>query len=275
MRKYLCLIFVVLLIADNAGAQPADGSLAPDFTFTDISGNTRHLYNYLDSGMYVAIDIFATWCHPCWAYDTTRVMDSLYTLHDAPGDKQWKVFGIEADGGTTSADLHGTGTNTQGDWVTGTLYPLIDPSGVALNDFKAAYNINFYPTLLIICPNRKIYQDTLNTGFKPSRHTWEYVATTMCGPAGLDNIKNADPLTVYPNPARGQFTMHFSLSRQTEVKVSVANVLGQVINRENYGNLQAGDHELKYDVSNYPGGIYFVTMSDSDNRYVRKKIVIQ
>ena len=36
------------------------------------------------------------------------------------------VFYIESDPATTEADLNGTGTNTQGDWVDGTPYPIFD-----------------------------------------------------------------------------------------------------------------------------------------------------
>ena len=49
-------------------AQLPDGSTAPDFTVTDINGETYRLYDLLDSGYTVVIDLNATWCGPCWSY---------------------------------------------------------------------------------------------------------------------------------------------------------------------------------------------------------------
>ena len=57
---------------------------------------------------------------------------------------------MEADDSTTDNDLNGTGTATQGDWVTGTSYPIIDDVGNIFDDYAGAY----YPTIYTICPNR-------------------------------------------------------------------------------------------------------------------------
>ena len=86
MKRILLLIAVVVFKTNLLSAQIPDGATAPDFTFTDIDGNTQNLYAYLNAGKYVAIDVSATWCNPCWNYHTSGVMDSLYVLHDIPGD---------------------------------------------------------------------------------------------------------------------------------------------------------------------------------------------
>jgi hypothetical protein len=275
MKKALVVFLFAVFQTNFSYCQLTDGSTAPDFTFTDLNGNTQSLYAYLNAGKYVAIDISATWCHPCWLYHETGVLDSLYTLHDAPGDNTWKVLFLEGDGSTTLADLQGTGTSTQGDWVTGSLFPIMNPTGITLNDFLSNYNNSFFPTLYIICPNKKVYQDTLNKGSKPSVSRWEYVASTMCGPVGLDEIQDANPLTIFPNPAKDQTTLYFSLNSSAEVTLSVSNLIGQTIQTTNFGKLSAGDHSLRYDVSNLSAGIYVFTISDSNNRFVRKKFVVQ
>ena len=39
---------------------------APDFTVTDIEGNTHQLYaDILDQGKIAVVQIAATWCPPC------------------------------------------------------------------------------------------------------------------------------------------------------------------------------------------------------------------
>jgi len=269
------LFFVILFLATRTSAQLPDGATVPDFTFTDMNGVVRNLYAYLDSGKYVAIDVFTTWCHPCWQYDTLRAMDSLYNLHDLPGANTFRVLGIEADGGTDDADIRGTGTYTVGDWTSGTVYPLMNPpAGIALNDFITYYDASTFPTLYIICPNKKAYQDTLNKIPRATVAVWEYAAT-LCGPVGLDDPQDAHPLAIYPNPATDYTVLYFSLNAGSEVSLSVSNVLGQVLATQCYGYLQAGDHSLRYDFDALQRGLYFFTISSGNSRSLTRKVLIK
>jgi thiol-disulfide isomerase/thioredoxin len=98
----------------------------------------------------VIIDFSATWCGPCWNYHTNGVFEELYETYGPDGTDELRIFWIEADDTTTEADLNGTGTATQGDWVTGTSFPIIDDGGSIFDDYAGAY----YPTIYTVCPNR-------------------------------------------------------------------------------------------------------------------------
>ena len=56
MKKVLLIAFVALFSFNNATAQLPDGSVAPDFTLTDLNGTTHNLYNLLDQGYTVFLD---------------------------------------------------------------------------------------------------------------------------------------------------------------------------------------------------------------------------
>ena len=58
--KHIYLLFAVLTISTTALAQLPDGSIAPDFTATDINGNEWNLYDLLDEGNTVILDFSAT-----------------------------------------------------------------------------------------------------------------------------------------------------------------------------------------------------------------------
>ena len=52
---------------------------APDFTVTDIDGNTHSLYaDILDQGKIAVVQIAATWCPPCWNLHTTGALQQLH-----------------------------------------------------------------------------------------------------------------------------------------------------------------------------------------------------
>ena len=148
------LIFLCLCVT-RTSAQLSAGSEAPDFTLTDINGETHNLYDLLDAGKTVVIDFSATWCGPCWNYHNTHAMKDFYIDHGPDGTEESMVFFIEADLNTGLDDLNGETSGTQGDWVEGTPYPIIDLQTSEVSD---AYNINYYPTIYKVCSDKKVYE---------------------------------------------------------------------------------------------------------------------
>lgn len=147
-RLSLAMLFVMQLCSVNA--QLADGSTAPDFTATDLNGVSYNLYDILNSGKTVFIDISATWCGPCWDYHESHALRDLYNQYGPSGTNELMVFLVEGDASTNLADLNGTGSNTNGNWVAGTTYPILDNAAIA-----DAYQIQYYPTIYRICPDKK------------------------------------------------------------------------------------------------------------------------
>lgn len=144
----------VLLTAFVGSAQLPSGSAAPNFTGVDLDGNSHTLYDLLDQGYTVVLDVSATWCGPCWNYHTSGILEQLWEEHGPDGDQTYFVLMIEGDPTTNTNCLSGSsGCNntTQGDWVTGTPYPIIDDANIA-----ATYQITYFPTTFIICPSRTI-----------------------------------------------------------------------------------------------------------------------
>jgi hypothetical protein len=159
MKKILSA-FVGTVICLTSYAQLPNGSTAPDFTLTDLNGTTWNLYTLLAQGKTVFIDVSATWCGPCWGYHNSHALEHLWEHHGPTGtlSQDVMVFFIEGDGATTLADLQGTGGNTQGDWVTGTPYPICNPSGSTVSTFNSNYQIGYFPTIYRICPDKKTYE---------------------------------------------------------------------------------------------------------------------
>ncbi|HNP97982.1 MAG TPA: TlpA disulfide reductase family protein, partial [Bacteroidia bacterium] len=187
MKKQLLTFIVasILGIFTTAQAQMTPGCIAPDFIATDIDGTQWHLYDILATGKPVYIDVSATWCGPCWNYHNSGALEDLYNTYGPQGTNELMVFFIEGDDNTTNADLHGTGTNTQGDWVTGTPYPIID-NGTIANDLE----ISYFPTIYLICPDhiiREIGQLTTSAQLYAQRTTCPIANQANADDAGLTN----------------------------------------------------------------------------------------
>jgi len=157
MKRLLFACLATLFIATTASAQLPNGSVAPDFTVTDIDGVEHTLYDYLAEGKTVILDVSATWCGPCWSYhigdyngfEGEGALHHLYNEHGPDGTDELMVILIEGDDDTTADDLVGTGASTTGDWVDGTPYPIVDDAENIFNLYECTY----YPTVYTICPN--------------------------------------------------------------------------------------------------------------------------
>ena len=156
---------VVCLSMYSSFAQLPNGSLAPDWTLTDLNGTTHNLYSYLDSGYTVFIDFSAVWCGPCWSYHISGALENLYIDHGPTGypnvspntTNDVMVFFIEGDGSSV-AQLNG-GSGSVGNWVSGTPYPIICTDGTVNNAaVTSAYSIGYWPTIYRICPDRMLIE---------------------------------------------------------------------------------------------------------------------
>ena len=157
MKKLLLSIAVFAGIG-GLKAQTPVGTVVNNFTLTDINGNTHDLFSYLDAGKTVVIDVSATWCGPCWNYHGTGALNSFYNAHGPNSTaNDAMVFFVEGDPSTNSADLNGTGANTQGDWVTGENMPIIDLTTTASFE-NSGLDIAYFPVMYVICPNRTVLQ---------------------------------------------------------------------------------------------------------------------
>jgi hypothetical protein len=171
MKKNLLLTLLLGFVSLQLSfAALPNGSVAEDFTLTDLNGNTHHLYSYLNADMPVVIDFSATWCGPCWNYHTSGVLEELWDEYGPDASNEIMVLFIEPDASTNTDCLYGLPScvgGTYGNWTAGTGYPIIDLIGSDLV-VGTDYNVTFYPTLYGISPDKR----TWLVG-QASKTTWE------------------------------------------------------------------------------------------------------
>jgi hypothetical protein len=279
-RKLLLTITLILGVsAMQTRAQLVVGDTAPDWTFTDINGVSQNLYSYLDAGKTVVIDISAIWCPPCWQYHSEGILEDFYDIYGPEGTNVAMVFMIEGDGGTNTDCLYGqTGCNstTQGDWVTNTPYPICDPIESDANSFLGDYSLEFYPTIYLVCPDKKI---RLASAFDFDTGTGQYLFSVEeleaamnenCSTSSIRESEIDKYLSVYPNPSSGNVNIKTNSDNKEIVKLKIINELGEII----FDNINLSSKEVNFNLTDQPNGIYLIEVT-TGNGTISKKITLE
>ena len=164
MKKHLLPILTSLFIlflsaVQDSKAQMPTGSICPDFTGTDINGGTWHLYDLLNQGKTVFIDVSAAWCDPCWDFHNMHSFKDLWNQHGPSGTISQDVvcLFIESQYNNTLAQLQGVTVDqtyagySVGDFITGTPYPIIDDANIG-----DLLQVSTLPTIYVVCPDRSV-----------------------------------------------------------------------------------------------------------------------
>ena len=78
----------------------------------------------------------------------------------------------------------------------------------------------------------------------------------------------------YPNPFNSETLISFSLSEESLVRISLFNALGEEVADICRSHFNAGEHQLAFDGSKLPSGIYMYRMETKNNSHVRQMNIL-
>jgi len=79
----------------------------------------------------------------------------------------------------------------------------------------------------------------------------------------------------YPNPFNPISTIKFSLSKESQIELSIHNVNGEKVENLYNGYKNAGFHQIVWNAKNMPSGMYFFTLNTPDGIHTQKLLLLK
>lgn len=155
MKKILPLLFVIVVHACQLFAQPLTyGQQAPDFTSTDISGNTWHLQELLDAGQSVVLMFGNVESTNLFDVLNTNILQYDYALQGPNGSNETQMLFIESNPDNLTSDIYGPPGSGIEDLTTLAPCPIIDGDQalIDLYQYEIEFGTPYQEYYVIICP---------------------------------------------------------------------------------------------------------------------------
>ena len=79
----------------------------------------------------------------------------------------------------------------------------------------------------------------------------------------------------YPNPFNPSTTIRFSLPKETQLKINIYNMLGELVQTLAEGTYEAGYHKVTFSASSLPSGAYIYRIESPEFVQVKKMVLIK
>ena len=233
---------VLLALALSTTAQKA-----PDFHVTDIDGDQHHLYDILADSNYVLIDFFYVNCSYCQYY-APHVNQSYHDF----GCNNHNVFvtGIDYNDDSAAVDQFRQDYNLD--------YPLVSGIDGGGDSVIAQYNIEAYPTVMIIGPDSTIWK-IMNT---PTSSNINNMLENMgaeqipCN-TSVKTTRQETAFSAWPNPVKNTMNIHWK--EDQPARLSIFNLNGQKIRELSLNKNQS----LILDLANLKAGFYLMRINSN------------
>ncbi len=153
--------------------------------------------------------------------------------------------------------------------LAGTPTDLTVTGGVSWLWYEGALEIGSTATINVAPVVTTTYYCSVTDG---SGCTADLEVTLTMDPAGITDIGLETGITIYPNPANGQFSLTFNLNKEADVTVEIVNILGDKVTKRLITN--AKNQTVKFDMSTVADGVYFVVI-ETENQTISKKLVVR
>lgn len=113
-----------------------------------------------------------------------------------------------------------------------------------------------------------------SAGYMDDDHSNNTYCKTYSIPVGInETTTNPSNLSIFPNPAQDKVNISFELNKATDFSATIYDVSGRQVALLGNQNYASGKHQVTWDASAYPSGLYYCHITIGDETVVKKMSV--
>lgn len=236
MKTTILITYALFIVIFSNGQNEV-----PDFTITDIHGNSYNLYTETAQGKIILLDFYSVACYTCIL--NTPTLQNIWETYGYNGDSLW-VWGIES---TAVNDTIISNFETDNNVTFPGFSTLIDDT------LKQLFHISYTPQYYIICPD--------NTAKA-------YAIGNL-----IDGINFCKATTSLPSPLKNEIKISLSNNNieftnlpETETVIEFTDVMGKKII-----SLKVNQRNYEYNVNQYNDLWIICTVINKDKIIYKEK----
>ena len=130
-----------------------------------------------------------------------------------------------------------------------------------------------YPEGISITENDEVYFTTTRRLHVPGTY---FIYNLKPNPQGVDDQSgNQNNISVrnYPNPFQNQTMIEYQISQGSEVSITITDVMGKVITRQNLGYQEVGTYQIDFQNDRLTNGIYLCILETGRQKKIHKMMI--
>jgi hypothetical protein len=257
MKKYLLLLMALGCFTFGSG------QTATNFACNDCAGMPHNLFNELDSGQVVVI---------CWVMPCSSCISGALSAQSAcnafsssnPGQV---VYYCADDYANTSCGTLSTWCSTNGVAPTAKF----SNTSVSMSNYGAAG----MPKVIVLGGAGHTVYYNQNGSAVTTSGIQAAIATALNDIASGVTVHSSPGISasVAPNPAAALSSLTLSLEQESQLTITLTNLLGEKVADIYAGRLPAGESQLALNLGNLPDGTYLLGISDGKQDTQLKLVV--
>ncbi len=252
MKKAIFL-FILLFACINSFAQTAT-----NFNCNDCSGTNHDLFTELDAGKVIVL----VWVMPCSGCisPATTAYTTVQNFQTSNPNKVYYYL-IDDYANTTCSALNTWANNlgiNQSAWSARFVNSSID---------MLDYGSTGMPKIVVVGgPNHQVYYNVNNT---VSQTALQNAITTALSATGIqEEVKDLE-ISLFPNPVSENANIQLSLSKSTDLLITLIDLQGKQLKEIYSGFMSAGKNELTFSTVEFPANKYLLKISNGTEAIVR------
>tara|TARA_B100000497_G_scaffold120002_1_gene147972 strand:- start:472 stop:1239 length:768 start_codon:yes stop_codon:yes gene_type:complete len=238
-------------------------TVAENFHVKTIFGEPIWLFPLLDDeNKIVVIDFFSTTCGPCQDYAA-----DFQACYENFGENQGNTYFLGINWGNDNQGVR------EFDSIFGLTFPSVSGSQGGGNLVYQLYDIQSYPTVIIITPDHNIFDPYV---WYPDEET---ITNAVIAAGGiLVGVDETTPLhsdvKVFPNPAISRVRVNLNLKNDTDLFVTISDIMGREVKKTKLTSYEKGNISIDLKVDGITSGYYLLRVFSTDRVISTSKISI-